>query len=719
MQRRSENRARGFLSRGALLSLLLHGLTVGPVGLTAWILGSREEARRAEEVDVAFEDVSNAELPKDLPPIESPPPDLLTPPAPKPKPEERKRKPLAQEEQKEQKEKKKEADKKPEPEVVVPPLPPMPEPPKPPPPERKAHEKLVDLDNDKDVPPPPDAKYLAQKNNRAEVETRATDTNLEKNQKGEKASPSAPSQREDTEVGGEKQKIAELEDQKSALGRSAPEVTPHANPQVASPKDRAEPDKRSLLALRDPAPKTHELTPETADLSLPRQPDGDLAMPDRAVRGKKSDPARLPPGKRVKLAITGEDYEYVFGADAEAERRLAQKQRSMKVGKHLAKLAHAQSPLENFIPEVKPGNQTALNTRAAPFAAYIARMHRSIHKLWGFGALEDWDELSGSSPLNNPALMTELEIVLNRDGTIDKVGIVRTSGLSEYDSAAMDVAYSAGPYPDPPREIRSGNGKIYVHWRFYRDERQCATSGVDYFILENAPKGGDDPDSQSAAPSLGGPPTASAPTPVPASPTPAGGPIASGSPGGSPLAPAAAQGTTTGNGGLRRLRRFDGRGHRAGLERLEQEVAAAEQREGGGEKAPAEPAASPARAADPGARAAAERWFGALAAGDAKTLAAMATLPFKTGGKEVSKRAALETMLADLVQEGEGGRALGVQVFTAAGLRAAIGRLPPNLEDGGGAQLYAIAGATDARDPLVLILSQRGGLWRPVGLVRR
>ena len=44
-------------------------------------------------------------------------------------------------------------------------------------PERKAHEKMVDLDNDKEVEPPPDAKYLAQKNNRADQETRATDTN--------------------------------------------------------------------------------------------------------------------------------------------------------------------------------------------------------------------------------------------------------------------------------------------------------------------------------------------------------------------------------------------------------------------------------------------------------------------------------------------------------------------------------------------------------------
>ena len=61
-----------------------------------------------------------------------------------------------------------------------------------------------------------------------------------------------------------------------------------------------------------------------------------------------------------------------------------------------------QAALENFIPEVKPGNQTALNTRAAPFAAYIARMHRSIHKLWGFGELEDVGRAVGVEPTQQP-----------------------------------------------------------------------------------------------------------------------------------------------------------------------------------------------------------------------------------------------------------------------------------------------------------------------------
>src|SRR5439155_10727952 len=97
---------------------------------------------------------------------------------------------------------------KPEPEVVVPPLPPMPKP------ERRQHEKMVDIDVDKEAAPRPDAKYLAEKNSRADVETRATDTNLQKAQKGEGAA-SDKSDRDETEPGADKQKIAELEDKKS------------------------------------------------------------------------------------------------------------------------------------------------------------------------------------------------------------------------------------------------------------------------------------------------------------------------------------------------------------------------------------------------------------------------------------------------------------------------------------------------------------------------
>jgi hypothetical protein len=684
MQQRLGKRARGHLSRGALISLLLHVNLVTPIAIAAWVYGGREEAQRNEEVDVAFQAVDQTALPDDLPPIE-PTPEPASPdakaeakkekvekrkPETKPQPEEKKKTPV-------------EPEKKPEPEVVVPPLPPMPPPP--PPPERKAHEKMVDLDNGNDKQSP-DAKFLAEKNNRAEVETRAQDTNLLKNQKGEQAA-SSPSQREDDHPGGEKDKIAQIEEQKSLLGRSAPDVTPHQNPEVSQPRDEHEQTRKSLLALRDPSPKQHELTPETADLSLPHAADGEMPLPSHAARGQKSDPSQIPDGNKMKLALSGKDYEYLFGAAADAERRLAQQSKSTRQGKFQQKLARVRAAVENFIPEVKPGNQTTLNTRAAPFAAYIARMHRSIHELWGFGQLEEWDDKPSSSPFNNRNLMTELEIVLNGDGTIDRIGVARPSGLLEYDVAAVDVAYSAGPYPDPPRAIRSANGKIYVHWKFYRDERQCATSGADPYILDN--------------PSAGGDKTTLLDPPRP------------------PAVPAGAP------GGERRLQHLDGdAGHRAKRAALDREVAAAQGDASGPSAAPShaggEPAsqenAAPPSASDRGAQNAAERWFAALASGDVSRMLDQAALPFKTNGKTVSRRAELQQMLSDLASEGVK-RPGSVRLVTAAGLRAAIGKLPPDLEDTG-SQLYS-AVSLGGNEMLIVALGQRAGGWRPVGMVRR
>ncbi|HVZ90005.1 MAG TPA: TonB C-terminal domain-containing protein, partial [Polyangia bacterium] len=634
MRQRLSTRARGTLSRGALISLLLHFNVVAPIVVAAWIYGGREEAQRAEEVDVAFQEADQTALPPDLPPIEPTPEPLEPPDKTKPEKDKDKKKqpqikPVAQKKPEPPKPEKKE---KPEPEVVVPPPEQMPPPPPPPPPP-KAHEKMVDLDNDKNIPPPPDAKYLAQKNNRAEVETRATDTNLLKAQKGDQAA-SDKSDRTDDKVGAKKEQIAQLEEQRSELGHSAPEVTPHVNPEVS--EDNPNKPEKSLLTLRDPSPRQHELTPETADLSLPHAADGEVPLPSHAARGNKSDASHLTKDKRVKLALAAKDYEYLFGATAAADRKLAEQKKSEHVGKFQQRTARVKAALENFIPEVKPGNQTALNTRAAPFAAYIARMHRSIHELWGFGQLEEWDEKSLSAPVNDRNRMTELEIVLNGDGTIDKVTVVRGSGLLEYDVAAIDVAYSAGPYPDPPREIRSANGKIYVHWRFYRDERQCATSGVDYFILNNPPANGD-------RPSL-----ADAPRPQQFT----------------GLAPTSASaGSSSTAGGPRRLQRLDDNNpaHRTKIAALDQEISAAEgQSEGAGSPAaPRAPAPNTQAVAPP-------------AASPANQLLDMAALPFKTNNKDVARRADLAAMLADLMGEGVP-RVRAVQLSTAAALRAGIG----------------------------------------------
>jgi hypothetical protein len=306
MSQRAGSRARGFLSRGALLSLLLHVHMLGSIGAVIWFFAGREqaarEAQRAQEMDVEFQDATAAELPKDLPPIDAPP-DQVEPPKPQPK-----QKPIARDKTPEEKIAKPEQEKpkpKEEEKKIAQPAPKPEQPPPPPPDLAPAHEKIVDQESAKNEPPPPDAKYLAQDNHHAAEQKRARDTTLEKRKHDDKenALPTA-----------EKDKIAELEEQKSALGRKAPDVTPHENPQVAEAQERKN-EPKSLLALRDPAPRTHEITPETADPSLPKAADGDIAM-SRAARGKPADPARLKAGEKVRLALSQKDFEYLFGADA-------------------------------------------------------------------------------------------------------------------------------------------------------------------------------------------------------------------------------------------------------------------------------------------------------------------------------------------------------------------------------------------------------------------
>lgn len=147
------------------------------------------------------------------------------------------------------------------------------------------------------------------------------------------------------------------------------------------------------------------------------------------------------------------------------------------------------SPLDNVVPEVRVGNQTALNSRKHPFAQYIAQMHRGIHAVWGDGVLRQWDRLGPKHAWNDFSLWTRVEIVLWPTGEIDSVKTVRRSGNSSFDGMARNSVYNAGPYPPAPQQILSGNGKVYIHWAFHRNAYACGTFGAEPFILDNAGQG--------------------------------------------------------------------------------------------------------------------------------------------------------------------------------------------------------------------------------------
>ncbi|MEZ4461139.1 MAG: hypothetical protein R3E66_15730 [bacterium] len=141
--------------------------------------------------------------------------------------------------------------------------------------------------------------------------------------------------------------------------------------------------------------------------------------------------------------------------------------------------------IESFGSEVGVGNHTSVNAYSDDAKSYLERIHRKIHKRWADGYLPYLDTgVPMDSPLRNPNLNTILEMIIDgSSGQVERVNIVKTSGELSYDSEAIIIAQTIGPHGAAPHDVISPNGKVYVHWNFWRDTRQCGTFGASIFIV--------------------------------------------------------------------------------------------------------------------------------------------------------------------------------------------------------------------------------------------
>lgn len=187
----------------------------------------------------------------------------------------------------------------------------------------------------------------------------------------------------------------------------------------------------------------------------------------------------LSPG--TALAAIGQD-QLAREIRADGERRRSTHQGSWKaVG-----IERWRPAIENYVSSVKLGNQTALNTAAQPFATYLNRIHNRLHPIFAVNYLGFLDDLPGSAGLHDKDMKTNLEIVLNQsNGSIVKMGVTRTSGVTAFDISALESVQRASPFGAPPPSIVSPDGNVYLHWEFHRDPQfACSTYFARPFILE-------------------------------------------------------------------------------------------------------------------------------------------------------------------------------------------------------------------------------------------
>jgi hypothetical protein len=342
-----------------------------------------------------------------------------------------------------------------------------------------------------DVEPPDNPQFIAEQNSRVEEETVARIRNMIRDdQIPSPGRQEKPSDTLEEQGNAREQEIAEARNKEGSDARKVteeearrkrPDKAIKADPIKAERVSRQAPDGKQSETAGDRAGQRAEETITITD------PAGTFSIrrPSNAGQGGGERAKGRGPGGKMAWS----QYEAAVGSDKLEEDRRAYlaERRSTQRGIAREKTWNEfRAAIENYVPGVKPGASTALNAAASPFATYIAAVHRRIHQQFADRFLRSLP--IGGSPYQDPTLMTKLEIVLNRDGSIHRVGIVRSSGLLPFDFGAFNSVLRGQPYPPAPSSILSGDGRVYFHWGFYRNQRQCGTFNAEPYILPN-PRG--------------------------------------------------------------------------------------------------------------------------------------------------------------------------------------------------------------------------------------
>ena len=180
--------------------------------------------------------------------------------------------------------------------------------------------------------------------------------------------------------------------------------------------------------------------------------------------------------------VVGSVGEAALARDRQAER---EERRSRIAGAWQASgLERWRSAIENYVPDVRPGNQTSLNAAHSPFASYIVKMHNRIHPLFAESFISSLNALPKTDAINDESLYAVIEVAISPDdGHLVKAGVIHHSGVTAFDVGALDAIGRAGPFGKAPPAIVSYNGNVYMHWTFHRNGNYCHHGAAAPFLL--------------------------------------------------------------------------------------------------------------------------------------------------------------------------------------------------------------------------------------------
>lgn len=125
--------------------------------------------------------------------------------------------------------------------------------------------------------------------------------------------------------------------------------------------------------------------------------------------------------------------------------------------------------VSSLVPNVKMGGFTSLNTDQFIYYTFYARTNEQVGSRWIFNLRTYANDLSRASLKNvsRKERITQIEVLLNKDGEFLDAYVHQKSGVKGLDAAAINAFKQAAPLLNPPPEMIRPDGKIHLHYSFH------------------------------------------------------------------------------------------------------------------------------------------------------------------------------------------------------------------------------------------------------------
>jgi TonB family protein len=304
----------------------------------------------------------------------------------------------------------------------------------PPPPPRTMKGQVVDVAPSKDSRAPKDSRFLSERDNTVEKETRSRHAkagyaNTAPVPTDPKASP--PPDAERAVAAGEAGR---------AGGAASRQSKPKGGERLGSTKVVAPGERAERLALAPSRDGELRLREPHVGVERQAEPGAEaLGTPTGGAAGERTAGAPGKPGPRASLSLhpSAATYDRLAGG-----------------------------PAPDRLDAVEEGEGTYLNTREFKYASYFNRIKQAVANQWDpQSALQSRDPTGDRFAYKDR--LTLVAVRLDDSGALKDVTVEKSSGVDFLDRVAVDAFRKAQPFVNPPRGLADGHGEILFSFGFY------------------------------------------------------------------------------------------------------------------------------------------------------------------------------------------------------------------------------------------------------------